>query len=410
MNDRFGRPAGGRSSTLTLVFTAAVALAGCGSREASNASPAPTPASIQPVASETVALTVEEVKAGGITDGAPQTSLRASHVTASAILQLDDTRTARVGSLVDGVVVGTPVQIGTRVARGARLANIHSHMVHEAWAEYRRAVADRRRATTELAFVKEAEARASRLLVAKAASRQEVERAQTDHAAAVEALVIAESEVRRAQDELEHLGITPEPNAAGDPEDSVPVSATVGGVVLERLVTAGTAVTAGMPLFVISDVSHLWAIAEVDEGQLSAISSGRVTELSVAAYPNRTFQGRIIAIGDSVNPETRRVTVRIEVANREGLLKPQMFASVRLPGVAQQRVVTVPAAAVQKIGQQPVVFVAERPGRFLVRKVKAGAELDGHVEIHEGLTGNERVAITGTFLLKSKFLEAGRPE
>jgi cobalt-zinc-cadmium efflux system membrane fusion protein len=409
MNARFGRPARGRSSTLTLVFTAAVALAGCGSREASNASPAPTESTRQ-VASDAVALTLDEVKAGGITDGAPRAGLRASHVTASAILQLDDTRTARVGSLVDGVVVDTPVQIGTRVTRGARLANIHSHMVHEAWAEYRRAVADRRRATSELAFAKDAEARVSRLLAAKAASRQEVERAQTDRAAAVEALVIAESEVRRAQDELEHLGITPTPNAAGDSEDSVPVSATVGGVVLERLITAGTAVTTGMPLFVVSDVSHLWAIAEIDERQLSAVSTGRTTELSVAAYPDRTFQGRIIAIGDSVNPETRRVTVRIEVANVDGLLKPQMFASVRLPGVAQQRVVTVPAAAVQKIGQQPVVFVAEQPGRFLVRHVKVGAEVDGHVEIHEGLTGNERVAITGTFLLKSKFLEAGRPE
>jgi cobalt-zinc-cadmium efflux system membrane fusion protein len=410
MNVRFGRPAGGHSSTLTLVVTAAVALAGCNSREASNASPAPTPASVQQAAPEVVTLTPAEVKAGGITDVAPRSGVRASYVTASAILQLDDTRTARVGSLVDGVVVDTPVQIGTRVKRGARLASIHSHMVHEAWAEYRRAIADRRRATSELAFGKEAEARASRLLVAKAASRQEVERAQTDHAAAVEALVIAESEVRRAQDELEHLGIRPEPNATGDREDSVPVSATVGGVVLERLVTAGTAVTAGMPLFVVSDVSHLWAIAEIDEGQLSAVSSGRAIELSVTAYPDRTFQGRIIAIGDIVNPETRRVTVRIEVANVDRLLKPQMFASVRLPGVAQQRVVTVPAAAVQKVDQQPVVFVAEQPGRFVVRHVKVGAEVDGHVEIHEGLSGNERVAITGTFLLKSKFLEAGRPE
>jgi cobalt-zinc-cadmium efflux system membrane fusion protein len=188
------------------------------------------------------------------------------------------------------------------------------------------------------------------------------------------------------------------------------VKATLGGVVLERLVTAGTVVTTGTPLFVVSDLSRLWAVAEIDEVRLPALVVGRAAELTVAAYPERSFPARITAIGDSLNPDTRRVTARIEVENRDRSLKPQMFATVRVPMADQVQAAVVPATAIQKIDQQPVVFVEDRPAHFVRRAVLTGPERNGLVEIREGLQANERVATEGTFLLKSKFLEESQPE
>jgi RND family efflux transporter MFP subunit len=184
----------------------------------------------------------------------------------------------------------------------------------------------------------------------------------------------------------------------------------LSGVVLERLVTPGSAVTVGTPLFVVSDLSQLWAIAEVDEALLKFLTLGDAAEVTVAAYPDRTFHGRVAAIGDTVNPETRRVTVRIVLSNDDRSLKPQMFATVRLATGPQQQALLLPAAAVQKLDQQPVLFIEQQPGRFVHRKVTLGEEREGLVEILSGLAADERVAVSGTFLIKSKVVDPGSPE
>jgi cobalt-zinc-cadmium efflux system membrane fusion protein len=412
------RPAGitkrrPRTWSRAALLAACLAFTTCGgasSSKTADVARADTPPSSPSEGGSGIQLSPEALRTGRITVDAARTESRAGYFETPAVLQLDETRTARIGSIVEGVVVDADVQVGARVGPGARLANIHSHMVHEAWAEYRRGLAERRRASNELAYVKEAEGRASRLLVTKAVSQQEADRARTDRAAAEEALVIAESEVTRALDELEHLGITPEQSVVNDPRDTVPVNAALGGIVLERLVTTGTAVTTGTPLFVVSDLSRLWAVAEIDEVRLPALAVGRAAELAVASYPQRPFPARIVAIGDSLNPNTRRITARIEVDNRDGSLKPQMYATVRVPTGDQVHVIVVPASAVQKIDQQSVVFVEDRPGHFTRRSVVTGAERDSAVEIREGLQPADRIATAGTFLLKSKFLEAGQPK
>lgn len=394
-----------------LGLAALAASPGCGSsptpvaadRATAAASDAATP-------SDGITLTPEGMKAGGIQVEAATTESRAGYFETPAVIQLDETRTARVGALAEGVVVGADAQVGTRVTQGQQLASIHAEMVHEAWADYRRALAERRRASTQLAFYKQAEGRAARLLVMKAVSEQEAERAQADRVAAEESLVIAESEVKRALDGLEHLGIKADSSTTDDPSDAIPVRAAYGGTVLERLVTAGTAVTVGTPLYVVSDLSRLWAVAEIDESRLTGLAVGRSAELSVAAYPGRVFAARIVAIGDSVQPETRRVTARLEVDNTDGSLKPQMYATVRLTTGDTAQVVVVPASAVQKIEQQPVVFVEKTPGHFTSRSVVPGMERDNTVEIRDGLAAGERVATAGTFLLKSKVIEGGQPQ
>lgn len=409
MTARFFRRPPSWSRWLALSLLPACA-AGCASVDVGS-SPPPEQASAADAAppKDSVSLTPEAQRASGISVAVVTAEPRAGYFQTPALLQVNEARTSRPGSLVDGVVTGANAQVGERVRQGQELASIHSHAVHDAWAGYRRAVADRQRATAELAYATSAVGRASRLLAKKAVSAQEMERATTDRAAAEQALAIAESEVRRALEELEHLGISAERVEAGVRQDAIPVRTPVGGVVLQRLVTSGAAVTVGTPLFVVSDLSTLWAIAEVDETRLPLLRVGRTAELTVAAYPERSFTGRVVAIGDSVNPETRRVTARIQVDNRDGLLKPEMFATVRLATGEESRVAIVPSAAVQQIDQQSVVFVEAQAGTFQRRAVTVGAVRDGMVEV-TGIEPGARIAVTNAFLLKSKLLESEQPE
>lgn len=395
-----------RSAAIALMC---LALASCSTPPATDASSAGAPA--PNTAPDTdIRLSPDAIRSAGIVVAPVRTERRNGYFETPAVLQLDETRTARIGAIVEGVVVNAEIQVGARVGPQTRLADLHSHMVHEAWAEYRRAVAEQRRASLELDYMRQAEGRATRLLAVKAISQQEAERAHTDRGAAEQALVIADSEIRRALDELEHLGITPDSAATSGTTDTVPVTSPIGGVVLERLVTAGTAVTTGTPLFVVSDLRRLWALAEIDEARLPALAVGRSAELTVDAYPGRLIPARIVAIGDSLNPNTRRVTARVAVENVDGTLKPQMFATVRVPTDADVEVVIVPAGAVQKIGQKPVVFVETAGGVFEPRPVVTGAQREGLMEIHSGLAPATRIATTGTFLLKSTILEGSRPE
>ncbi len=402
-----------RTSRLTPRFALALLVsvaAGCGSPDSAGS---PSPEQVAPAAvsqpADRVTLTPDAQRTSGIIVAAIATETRAGHVETPALLQINETRTSRLGSLVDGVVTDADVQAGERVRQGQRLASIHSHEVHDAWAGYRKAIADRQRATAELSYATSAEGRASRLLAAKAVSAQEMARAATDRASAQQALAIAESEVRRALDELDHLGISADNVDATPQQDAVPLFSPLSGVVLQRLVTSGTAVTVGTPLFVVSDLSTLWAIAEVDEARLPLLGVGRAAEITVAAYPERSFAARVVAIGDSVNPETRRVTARIEVENREGLLKPEMFASVRLTTGEARQVTVIPSAAVQQFDQRSVVFVEASPGTFRRHPVTVGAVRDGHVEV-TGIEAGTRIAVTNAFLLKSKLLESEQPE
>lgn len=319
-------------------------------------------------------------------------------------LALDDTRTARIGALVEGVVRATHVNVGDRVRKGGLLAGLHSHEVHDGWGDYRKAIADRRRLEQELAFAGETMARTERLLAAKAASTLEVEQARSARASAVQHLAMAAAEVERARESLIHLGV-----AVGTADETaaptiVPVRAPLSGVVLEKLVTTGTAVTPGTPLFVVSDTSQLWVLVEIDEAALARVQVGSMAHVAVSAYPTERFQARVTFIGDTINPETRRVVVRGQLVNPDRRLKPGMFARVQLEGAAGSPTVHVPVDAVQDIGQRRVVFVPGTAGQYVTRDVETGRERDGRIEIRRGVAAGDRIVVGGAFLLKSQLL------
>ncbi len=393
----------GRALALAAAATLATA---CGAPE-----PSAQPADAAAPATDAVVLTAEAIANAAISVEAARTTTRADRLAASGLMAVDDTHTARIGSLQEGLIVETPAHVGDRVRARQVLARMHSHVLHDAWAGYRKALADQRRVERMLVFAADAHERATRLYADKAVSQQDVQRAEVERSSATEMVAVAAAEVQRSIEELEHIGVSIHdqprqgssgPEIADETEERIPVRSPISGVVLERLVTPGSTVVPGTPLFVVSDLSTLWAIAEVDESNLSRVKVGRPVQVTVAAYPDERFAGTITFIGDTVNPRTRRITVRSTVANADGRLKPEMFATISLGESDPRPVVVVPPAALQSVNGTVSVFVAEPGGRFVVRPVQTGAELDGLVEITSGLKDGERVAVNGSFVLKAE--------
>ena len=358
----------------------------------------------------TIALSEAAAKEAGLVVATVTTITRRNQLEAPGVLALDERRTARIGSPVEGKVIEVFVQIGDRVASGKELAHMISPIVHEAWAAYRTAVAERRKAQSELTLAVQADERAGRLLADKAISEQEMQRARANRVSAEESLNIIQTEIRRAEEELEHLGVTNAEDPSGESGEQIPVRAPLGGTVLEKLITEGGAVTPGTPLFVVSDLSTLWALAEIDETSLPHVKPGAPVEVKVAAYPTEAFAGAITWVADTVNPKTRRITVRCTVPNGSGRLKPDMYATVMLGEGEPRPMVVVPSQAVQDIGGKPVVFVETASGRFARRDVTVGADVGGQIEITSGLRAGERAVTAGAFLLKSELLKSGTPE
>jgi cobalt-zinc-cadmium efflux system membrane fusion protein len=379
------------------------ACAGCGaaptqSLEAQAAAATPRTAGI-------VVLDGDAQRRAGVVVNTVKEVTRAEATDAPGLVALNEARTARIGSLVDGIVVGVDVQLGARVRGNQQLASLHSHAVHDSWAGYRKAKADERRLLTELRFASDAQARAERLYADKAISLQDLQRAQANRVAADESLDMGRTELRRAEEELEHLGITNGEDPTGESGEQIPVRTPFAGVVLERLITQGTAVTPGMPLFVVSDLSTVWVLADIDESHLSGAQVGRPVNVRVPAYPNESFAGKVTYIGEMVNPKTRRVTVRCEVPNPDGRLKPEMYTTVEIGEGEPRAVVVIPSAAVQTVDSQPAVFVSEADNTFRVRPVDVGSERDGQVEVRRGIQPGERVVTAGAFILKSELLK-----
>jgi membrane fusion protein, heavy metal efflux system len=253
--------------------------AGCGRAD----TPAAAPASSPPEARTSVDITDERARAAGIESAPVRAVERTEPLRAAGVVTFDERRTQRLGSLVEGVVGEIRVQPGDRVAAGTIVARLHSHVVHDAWAAYFKANAELRRVEAELAYAKTLESRAAQLVAAKALSPQELERARADVTAATEAVTGARAEILRTEQDLEHYGITARPDANARDNEDVPVIATIGGTVIERLATPGTAVTPGTPLLLISDLSRVWVTAEIDEAMLGRVIAGREATITAPA-------------------------------------------------------------------------------------------------------------------------------
>jgi cobalt-zinc-cadmium efflux system membrane fusion protein len=175
--------------------------------------------------------------------------------------------------------------------------------------------------------------------------------------------------------------------------------------VMERNASAGTVVSVGDPVVTVTDLSSLWLIAAVNEADLSHVRIGQAVKITVRAYPDRIFPGKVFQLGEHMDPQTRTLQVRVLVANTQSLLKPEMFATADFAGQGERSIIHVPESAVQEIDGKTVVFVGTQTGSFTRREVKVGARVDRQVEILSGLEPGTPVVVNGAVLLKSQLLK-----
>lgn len=332
-------------------------------------------------------------------------------VRATARLTNDENHTWRVGAVAEGRIERVQANPGDHVEKGQLLAQMHSHDIHESRALYKRAKADLARAEGLEQYQAGVRDRAKRLLDLRAGSVAQLEQAETTLRNAQTDVHNAGIEVDRTRSHLtEVLGIPAEESEIpqgpiGDDNDLIPVKAPAAGVVLARNVTQGTVVNPASDLFVISDLSTLWAIAEVSEEFLGKLRIGMPVNVSVQAYPGQSFAGRIGKLGEALDPGTRTIKVRIDLPNSQRRLKPEMYADAEIQVGRGGSALMLPAEAVQDVRGESVVFVRVAPDRFEVRPVRAGKTVDQAVEILSGLQPRDEVVVKSAFILKSEFLK-----
>ncbi|MBA5688620.1 efflux RND transporter periplasmic adaptor subunit [Rugamonas apoptosis] len=326
---------------------------------------------------------------------APQwSSLKVSALAAGALpvaepvngrLTYDENRTARVSSPIAGRVTALRAEPGDSVRRGAVLASLDAPDLATAQADWRKAQADEGR--KRMAYE-----RAQALFGGEVLARKDYESAQAD-------LAQASAETRRAAQRLSNL------NAGPRDDGDFGLRAPIDGVVAERQLNPGQEVRPDLPnpLFVVTDLRHLWLVVDVPERGAGAIAAGQDVALETDAYPGVQFPARVERVGQTLDPITHRIQVRCAVDNADLRLKPEMFARVSfLARDGAHKAVQLPNSSLFVEGRYEYVYVEVHPGTFQKRRV--GIALRGHDTSYAdaGLTGGERVVTEGAFLLNAE--------
>ena len=172
----------------------------------------------------------------------------------------------------------------------------------------------------------------------------------------------------------------------------------VSGVVTTKNAVAGGRVTPGDTLYEVADLSHVWVLADVYESELPFVRIGTAAQVSVGG---ETLNGHVTFVGPVVAPQTRTATVRIELDNARGALKPDMYAEVILSEQIGKSV-AVPDSAVMNTGARSIVFVARADGTLERREVVTGAKTGGYFAIASGVQAGERVVADANFMVDSE--------
>ena len=167
---------------------------------------------------------------------------------------------------------------------------------------------------------------------------------------------------------------------------------------VERTGNTGATVGTDANIFKIMDLSSVWIDANVFEKDLERVRVGQLVNVKVPAFPESTFTGHVILISTTVDPDTRTVQVRTEVANPDGRLKPDMFANVEIVTAGRRQAISVPLSAVLDDGGKSVVFIADG-NNYVKKEVTLGLKSEDRVEIVQGLNPGDHVVTKGNYLL-----------
>jgi len=185
------------------------------------------------------------------------------------------------------------------------------------------------------------------------------------------------------------------------PTKTLTLHSPASGVVTKKDVVEGMKLDAGAMPYEIVDLSTVWVLADVYESELRLVKEGMAAHLTLAAFPNREFKGKVVFLDPLLDSQTRTVKVRITFPNPTGELRPEMFGEVVLHG-APHEALTIPADAVIDSGTEKIAFVAMGAGKFEPRQLKVGQNDGSRIEVVSGLSAGEQVVTRANFLVDSE--------
>jgi cobalt-zinc-cadmium efflux system membrane fusion protein len=312
----------------------------------------------------------------------------------SGRVALDDLRSSHVFSPVTGRVVRIDAQLGAHVKKGDPLAVIESPDVGNT-------VSDMNKAEADLIAAQHDYRRKKELFEQKAGSAADLETAEDNYRR-------AKAEIERARQKavLLHTG------GVDSVTQTYTLRSPIDGEVLLRNINPGIEVQgqytggATQELFTIGELDRVWVLGDVYEVDLARVRVGSPATVSVVTYPGKAFHGKVDWISGMLDPNTRTAKVRCTFDNPDGLLRPEMYATVQI-SVEQKRALAIPRGALLRLGEYKVVFVeiGESDGRVRFERIPVDVdegESSEWLEVKHGLAPGQKVVTSGAILLSQK--------
>ena len=371
------------------VLAGLLTLGGCGDKAAKVASDTHSEEKSQSAEEKRIKLTPEEQERAGIK--LEQTAPRALEnvVSVTATIRPNQDRLAKVAPRVEGRIVRVMVSLGDAVRAGQALAVMDSIAIGEAQSALLQAEASQRVAQADFR-------RAESLSAEEIIPRRDLLKARGEFEK-------TSAELRAAQDKLRLLGGAA--STGGRAESTFSLNAPLAGTVIQKKATVGELGTPSDALFTVADLSTVWIEANLTEDVLAKVRVGAAAAVTVGAYPGERFGGRVAYVASMQDKDSRTVAARIEVANKDGRLKPEMFANATIAVGGQKEAISVPDEAILLLQGQPTIFVAEN-GSFESRAVETGEKLGGRTTVKSGLKAGEQVVAGGAYALKARLLKS----
>lgn len=339
---------------------------------------------LAPEAIERAGITVTPVIAGSVSGG----------LRAPGVVEANAYKQVAVTSLVSGRLTRVAAELGQHVRRGQTIAQVFSPELAEAQTRYISARA-------ELGADEQEVVRTETLVAIGAASKQELERIQAEHAA-------RRAEVQSLASRLQLLGLSSRTIADLGPDKVVDattnVPAPIDGVITKRDANVGANIDQSTPLFTIVDLSTVWIVADVFEKDFAQVRVGSPATVTTNAYPDLSVRGRVSYVDPQVNVETRTAKVRVEVPNPRQQLRLGMYADVAFTGEGGSLTPTIPRSAVQNVGDRTVVYLAQQNerGKFVEREVRLGPSAGDRIAVLSGVTLADTVVAEGSFFVRAE--------
>ena len=327
-------------------------------------------------------------------------------------IAIDDDVVTPVFSPYSGRVTRLIAHAGDTVKKGDPLFGIQATELAQAQNDLITAAAGLKTAKAQLNLATTNEKRQHDLYIAQGAALKDWQQAQVDLATAqggMNTAAIALAAVRnrlrifgKSDHDIDQLESTPD--ILHVDADTL-VTAPIGGTVVQRQIGLGQNIVsassgASSPVFMIGDLSKVWLIGNAREEDATFMHTGDIVEVSVLAVPNKVFKARLTYVGSSIDPNTHRLSVRAEVENPSGELKPEMFASFRIITGEDDAAPGVPESAVVYEGDSAHVWLADDKAKALeIRPIKIGRSRHGLMEALEGLHSGDKIVTSGAVFI-----------